>query len=288
VSPPRGVTHRLDLRLLLLGVLLIVGVNAVVLAGAAWNRSGEPDALLWLSERELALPWRSADRRDNSGLALDLRWRVATADSSEAPTHMYHGHAVDWLDADALRALGFDIPQSGVIDEKLRRRWLPRMAWLVLEIGGDAHARAVAGAQAQHDEAVARQVALPDDRESRDRLQQALTRLQQERDEHSRLFVIDGGPDPDRLRARYADRDRYLILRGRVVPVAVSEASTARTLRGRIEAIDITRVHVPARFHAVFPGHFDSDAAGHAAARHEVALATGKRREPWITEARAR
>jgi len=65
-------------RWLLVGLSLIVLTNAVVLSAAALNRAGEPESSVLLSERELALPYATASRRSNSGLALHLEWRVAT------------------------------------------------------------------------------------------------------------------------------------------------------------------------------------------------------------------
>ena len=56
------------------GLGLIVLINAIVLAGVAWNRSEPADSRLLLSERELgnsSAYWRE----DDSGLALRLNYR---------------------------------------------------------------------------------------------------------------------------------------------------------------------------------------------------------------------
>ena len=47
---------------LIAGLGLILGVNAIVLGGVAYNRSGEPESLLQLSERELYTPFGRALR----------------------------------------------------------------------------------------------------------------------------------------------------------------------------------------------------------------------------------
>jgi len=62
-------------RTLVLGLALIVVTNTVALIGVSYNRSAV-ESTLHLTQRELAhpYPWRGA--RENSGIALDLQWRV--------------------------------------------------------------------------------------------------------------------------------------------------------------------------------------------------------------------
>jgi hypothetical protein len=289
-------SRRVDLRLVLLGLLLIVATNAVVLAGVAWNRSGPSDAIVELTERELELPWASAASRENSGLHLQLRWRVAerqpgagVADEAVGDEALvdhdgaYYGSQIPWLDAERLRALGFDV--DGAIDaEAHRRHRVARPAWLVLELGGQPQAQALARAERRHAAATERTAALPDDREARDRLAESVRQLAREREQSSRLFVIDVGTDADQLREAYADRSRYLILRGHVR--LVGRGDVASPLRGSIAAVDIDRIHVPLQFHGVFASHFDDEGRGDA--RHAVTLASGARREPWIVAAASR
>ena len=55
--------------LLSIGALLVIVLtNAVALGGAWWNRSGEAESRLELSQRELRVPYRGIDR-ESSGLA---------------------------------------------------------------------------------------------------------------------------------------------------------------------------------------------------------------------------
>ena len=55
---------------LIAAIALIVLTNVVVLAGVAYNRSGEPDATVTLTERELNLAgsWRLEDREDSGAI----------------------------------------------------------------------------------------------------------------------------------------------------------------------------------------------------------------------------
>ena len=59
------------------GLALITGVNAIALGGVAYNRSGEAESTLRLSERELRAPYKWSGSKENSGLALHLDWRTS-------------------------------------------------------------------------------------------------------------------------------------------------------------------------------------------------------------------
>ena len=54
-----------------IAVGIVAAANAAAVGGAAWNRQGEPEAVLELTERELELPPAAAE---NTALALRLRW----------------------------------------------------------------------------------------------------------------------------------------------------------------------------------------------------------------------
>ena len=45
-------------KIFIAGLAIIIVTNIVALAGVAYNRSGEPDAVVELTERELGLPYR--------------------------------------------------------------------------------------------------------------------------------------------------------------------------------------------------------------------------------------
>jgi hypothetical protein len=62
-------------RLFVSGFALILIANVIALAGVAANRSGKPEAVIELTERELRLPYYEMND-ENSGLALHLNWRT--------------------------------------------------------------------------------------------------------------------------------------------------------------------------------------------------------------------
>ncbi|MBL8375262.1 DUF4824 family protein, partial [Accumulibacter sp.] len=100
------------------GAALIVLTNAVALAGAFLNRNTEAESRVTLSERELALPYGGYRQAENSGLALQLKWRVLDADP-DSWDHGYarHGGLPAWLDAAHLATLGFDTTAGAATSE---------------------------------------------------------------------------------------------------------------------------------------------------------------------------
>ena len=120
------------LKTLAAGAALILLVNVVALSGVYFNRSGEPDARLTLSQRELGVPWDWRVPRDNSGLVLGLNWRVPDGSAVEYSYggYGYHGGTPDWLDEPRMKALGFDTAAVAESGEGRRRfeRQLPREA----------------------------------------------------------------------------------------------------------------------------------------------------------------
>ncbi len=57
---------------LIFAIALLVIVNIVVLAGVGRNRSGAPDAVLELTERELPMSYRGSEDKENTGMSLRL------------------------------------------------------------------------------------------------------------------------------------------------------------------------------------------------------------------------
>jgi hypothetical protein len=273
--------------LLGLGGGLVLLVNAIALGGVAWNRSGVPEATVVLGQRELALPWRWGDAHDNSGLALALRWRVpvARADQLDGVVHDGAYAQVEWLDAAKLETLGFERPTQ--TDDVHRPRALSREVWLALELAGTACARALQRAEAGLAQAEAALAEAAGVKEREERVKAAREALRQEREEHSRLFVVDADLDAAALRARWPDRSAHLILRGRVRPdLTVSHPAGAAEWRwvGHVEAVSIDQIHVPLAHRAGFESVLAMPWP-RADARYAVTLAYGRRHEPWITAA---
>lgn len=245
---------------LVAGLALIAATNAVVLAGAAYNRSGTPEAELALSERELHLPGSWGFEGENTGVSLALQWRVhpgITGGSFQDFGGPGYGWQIAWLDERKLTELGFNFS-----DDEFDARQRPRKALLVLELDGAAYRAAVERAEARAlekaDEFVQRQLA-------------------NERQTYSRLFVIDAGLDAERLRATYPDRSKYAIVEGKVA-LGYRGSGETRKITGYVAGVSIDRIHVPVEFHpAVRQGErFTGD------------VAFGRRLEPYLVSVTSR
>jgi hypothetical protein len=106
---------------------LLIAVNAVVLLGVVRNRSGEPDAVLTLTEREMPLSWPFR-HEENTGVSLHLNLNSDI-------------EAQRWFDEAKLAELGFDTGHFRESDNWRVYRELPRKAFVVLEYDGEAWER---------------------------------------------------------------------------------------------------------------------------------------------------
>ena len=256
-------------------LLVIVLTNVVALGGALWNRSGEAESQLQLSQRELRLPYRSLDR-ESSGLALALVWRVAAVGQPRDMHWSYAGGGPpEWLDKAKMESLGFDMaePSGGI---RWGERTLSRAVLLVLELDGEAYRRALERAREHFAAEEARIGAMPESKEKQNRLKNTAAQLQREEQESSRLFVIDAGLDASALRKRYPDRARYAIVHGQIRP-AGSDRAGERVARGQVSDVRIAGINVP---HALRP--LLANAAG--TQKFTASVVFGQRLEPWIAQ----
>ncbi|MCM2288029.1 MAG: DUF4824 family protein [Sulfuritalea sp.] len=269
------------------GAALILLANAVALIGVYLNRSGEPDSRMTLSQRELSMPWGWGIVKENSGLALNLNWRVMDAGAGDyfSSGVGFSGGAPRWLDAAKMAALGFNT-NAVAEDHAGRRRFerqLPREVLLVLELAGAPWQQTLERARqnaAQHEVA---QLANADSKEFAAKAKRAQEHVKREENVNSRLFAIDAGLDRAALRTRYPDRARYLILKATLRPRLVVQDKQTR-ISGYVSTLAVAQINVP---HALRPGlepalrqhkRTQLDPGPH----FEATLAVGQRLEPWI------
>jgi len=268
------------------GLGLIALTNAVALIGAAYNRGGEPEALLRLTQRELRTPYEWRGNRENSGLALSLVWRVPQEQPAGRQFYpAYAGGRPVWLDQAKMAELGFDttLPARSW-DPRGRSRFerqLSREVLLVLELDGAAYRRSLELAAQHLASEEAALAATPGERTLTARVKNARDALERETSRNSRLFVADAGVDAAALRARYPDKSRYAIVRGQVRP----ELFERETYSGYIGGLSVESVNVPFALRDVFtgttvPGEFDQPNL----APFEAVVAFGRRFEPWIAQ----
>ena len=267
---------------LIAGLLLIAVVNIVVLGGVAYNRSGEPDSTLRLSERELRMRYPWEGMRDSSGLALRLEWRTLQPESKDAKQTAWQYYAFQgapaWLDATKMKSLGFDTSLVREVEggRSTAAGKSSREVMLALEFNGVAYQTALARAIKYAENNVTRPNESATDR---------ATLLKREQGQNSRLFVIDAGLDAAALRTKYPDRSRFAILRGQVHVVWLREGD-ANVLAGQVSDVSVAGLNVPLAMKSVFDGATSGTGDGEKfAVRYDVDVAVGKRLEPWITAA---
>ncbi|HLP96839.1 MAG TPA: DUF4824 family protein [Sideroxyarcus sp.] len=259
---------------LLAGGAIILLANAVALGGAAWNRSGESESHLPLTQREL----NARSGHDNSGMTLTLNWRFEQTSLDEYNFGMYSGHwgMPLWLDRAKLVALGFDVQALDRPGEYGRHRtaFEPKEALVVLELDGPAWQRHLQRAQEYVAETGKLLAVSPTNAEMQRKAKNAYENYKHEQDKGSRLFAIDAGLDLATLRATYPDRSRYAIVHGLIRPSS-TRIKDKTVLGGFISDLHAEHINVPLRLRQVFEG----------GSPFEATVAFGQRLEPWLENA---
>jgi len=279
-------------RTLVAGIALIAITNAAALIGVAYNRNGDPESRLRLSQRELSQPYPFGLDRERTGLVLNLDWRVLPA---ETTTSYYPGSygSPAWLDKPKLASLGFDVsrPAAAPSGARYYGRLLPREVLVVLELDGPAYRQALQRAQQRADDAAARAAASPGKAEVRPPVNTAGEQLKREQTSNSRLFAVDAGLDTAALREKYPDRSRYAIVRGSIRVQSYGGRGKDGELTGHIADLGNDRISVPPEFRREFESVPRTRGWGRPAdaglTPFQVTVAFGKRLEPWIVAASA-
>jgi hypothetical protein len=262
---------------LISGIALILLTNAVALGGAAWNRSGDPESVLKLTQRELQQPYYWGINRENSGMSLRLNWRISAGDRSL--NYSYSGGAPDWLDHAKMESLGFEVspPQTTENIYRWTNRQLGKEVLLVLELDGPTYKRILERTRQNAAEQDAKLAANPDDKATKESAKRAQDELQREEQENSRLFAVDAGLSQAELRAKYPDRTHCAIVRAQVRPWSIGAQGK---IVGYVDHISVDNINVPHEMHAMF----ERSVAGQPSARQpfEASVAFGQRLEPWL------
>jgi uncharacterized protein DUF4824 len=273
----------------LLAATLLLLTNAVVLVGVAYNRQGEPEARVTLTERELRLGYQ---QKEDTGMWLRL-------DTTDAERWAAAGPG--WFDQKRLEEIGFDcsLAPADKKAELFYEKALPRHVYAVLEFDGEAWKSWIARRERELlNPAPGTHVSLTFDQRKK--------LLEAERAGHSRLFVVDVGLDPAVLRSRYPDRSQ-IIVTGAVARLRLERSWDESTktwkderLEGFVSEILPSEVHVPLDRRQVLddvkreqlkqenPNKW-MDYGEYAAhlerpPRFEVTLTYGRRLESWIDD----
>ncbi len=273
--------------LFVLGFIILVLTNIIVFYGVIANRSGNPETLITLTERELKLPYRI--HKENSGLGLRLVWRTLGKDENNT-SHYSWGSPV-WLSAEKLGELGFktdDIPGSND-DGAHYKKPISKEVYIVLEYNGKPYGEVLKRAEKALEEKEKLLKLSEEDKSLQKNHETARKRLKRERMENSRLFAVDAGLDPGKLRETYKDRSRFIIAKGLVNPGYHRHRKT-QDIFGTIPRLSIEKIHVPLNHRKIFDQVLTrkkSNLNTFQPPRYEVKLAYGSRLEPWIVSVQA-
>jgi hypothetical protein len=286
---------------LIAAISLLVAVNALVLANVAHNRSGEYDAEMKLTERELPIhySWRSSDK-ENTGLSLRLSWGVYDPGMTTKEGRYRRRH-ISWFDQAKLESIGFDCsrPITSENADQYYGKMLPRKTFAVLEYEGKTW-QEWQDDQAQQIREMEEQV--KKGAETKKDLDVFKKEYKRSLMTKSRLFVVDVGNDASLLRQKYSERSRYIITPAKVrlsyqyknndsVPPSIER------LEGEISEILIDEINVPLAKRKVLDqllnaekgkelnlGSYQYYYDRQQPPDYTVTLRYGKRYEPWIVD----
>ena len=270
---------------LIVGAALILVANGVALTGVAYNRSGEPESRLELSQRELGRPWTGYRNKEDSGLSLTLEWRVPDQDA-ESYNFYYgsYGGSPDWLDEKRMAELGFDVRRAKGDDVRHDKyiRQSERQVLVVLELAGSAWQRALERARQRLAHKESLRQASPGAKELVEAEKRSREGLVREEQENSRLFAVDVGTDLASLRAKYPDRSRYLILTG-TLRLHRTFRDKQPFVTGYLGKLSIGQINIPYGLRNTFEA-MPPRAGGPAEKKppYTATVAVGQRLEPWI------
>lgn len=269
--------------LLALALVLLLVVNAVVLSRVSDNRSGEAQARLWLTEREL--PKTQWLPLENSGVDLRLRWRTLSRLDNEVDDAM-----PPWLSGKKLEELGF-VFANGLAKDDYRAKPQPdRQVFVVLEYNGPAYVEAVRRAERALEQVEEQQRGgqSAEDKPTQSSRLQAKKRIRSEEIEMSRLFVIDAGTDVQQLATAYRQPGRYCIAQA-VVQLRYREENGRLWAYGRLQGLTPGRIHLPLAQRRLVERFIADETRSKQEAnlpRYEVELVYGSHGYPWIAEIR--
>lgn len=265
------------------GLVLVVASNASALALIYYNRSGEPDARLTLSQRELQLPYYfSRFDRENSGIAFKLNWRVL----NNGIEYASHWSNPQWLNENKLKELGFD---TGLAGDKRNaynryRRMLPHEAYVVLEYNGPVYQARLKYLEKQYQLQLKLADESPNDKYYANQVIHAKNNLENEQNRFSHLFAVDAGVDKTVLRNKYPNRSMYLITTGEI-RIQLNRAGNDRPaqLAGRIQYLNVDSINAPFRIRKKIERYMESNARlDRQKLKYKIVVTYGKRLEPWI------
>jgi hypothetical protein len=226
---------------LVAALMFLVLTNVVLWARLAYNRSGEPEATVALTGREVRFEagWRGLERKPGRPVSVSLIWNQ---------------DFTPWLTQDKLESLGFDLRLPPYAKEEAYSYYwslLPRQAYVVLEYDGqgyEAWRRDITGKLAALEEKEKQEKLDKGEKNQMEKYKLSLSPASSQ----SRLFAVDAGAHAEALRRQYADRQRFIIApcQVRVKYVSTWDKKTQKsgppTIKGGISELLVSTIHISA------------------------------------------
>jgi hypothetical protein len=248
---------------------IVVVANLFALVHAARNRSGQPDAQVTLTDRELTY-YRNAD---DSGVQLNLMWADSYARFYVPGLNYAEQGSRVWLTRPELESLGFDcrVAASDPKADSFYARQRPRRGFVAMELDGPAFQSWLEVQKRLYE-------------------QQPGVRTTFNDKLASRLVAIDAAGDPAALRARHSDHSGVVILPAVVqiyvvprMPAGNGRPERPAELTGMIQQVP-SGVHVPRPLSDAFRRMpVTTRVANEDKPVYRVHLTYGRLLEPWVT-----
>ena len=276
-------------KLTIITMAFLMLVNIVVLVGVSYNRSDKTTDSLQLTEREMSLPYRSYRKKENSGMALKLNWSIV---STELFSRSYNKYTLqrygspNWMTDEKLKELGLYIDGSKLdVNDSIfdYGRMQGEEFIVVLEYNGETFQSVLRKSEKDIKILRAKVGANPNDTELVESLKQDETSLMELKTSESRLIAIDAGRNLKLLKQKYADKSKYLMLRGEL-----RRHWRNKKLTASIGQFFINRIHMPLPYSKVINGitNHETSSDGYmwsGKPRYRVELNVGERLEPWVS-----
>ncbi|PKH60386.1 hypothetical protein CXF83_21755 [Shewanella sp. Choline-02u-19] len=257
-------------KFLLIGLVILIGSNAIALSGVAYNRIGAVTSELTLTERELGLPYNSGMNKENSGILFGMNWRTATR--VENAYNGYNSHEAEVTQAQLL-ALGFEVPDNEYYGAQSRQLY-----W-ALEFDGALHTAEITKAELRYQAALETYTQQPNENNLRLK-DDSLVSLKKEKLTNSRLFFVKAALDYESLAAEFSGQDNMLFVKGLAKPYYNVNNNSYRLL---LRELLVSNIMVPLEYSEDLSGLSRLGYQDITAPRYTVDIKWGSRLEPWIT-----
>lgn len=244
--------------LFILAFFIAIISNVVMFAFVFFNKSNITSQIT-LTERELRLP--NLPSKENSGLSLQL------VHSSVSP---------GWLNDEKLVELGFnwiDDYKNAQNNTFFKKRRAAKEVFIVLEYNGDTYRERVEMFERSLKETKDLLNLNFDtgDKNLQKNVNNAVKMLERWSKIYSRLFAIDAGVNPEKLRKKYDDKTQFMVVKGLIV-VNVMQIHGIKHIQKRIGKLSIRKIHIPLEYRKTL----------NLSPYYNVELMYGSRYEPWI------